>query len=125
MKKLAIVALASVIGLSAFTTSEAEAKNGRNAAIAAGVLGAVVGGLIVSQAQAAPAYGYGYQPHGYRHAPVRYRYVEETPVEYRRVRRVRQYDEYGYRRPVVVRKTIIEKRYEPAPSHYGAFDPGW
>ncbi|WP_134500647.1 hypothetical protein [Microvirga pakistanensis] len=137
MKKLAIAA-AAVIALGSMAPDVAEAKNGRKrAAIVAGVAGAVIGGLIVSQsrAHAAPAYGYGqsygYPASGYRpaYAPnYGYSHSYQQPVEYRRVRR--RYDDYTYERPVVTRKVIIEKRYvekryEPAYNGYDDDDYGW
>jgi hypothetical protein len=130
MKKLAALSAVALIGLSTLVPGEAEARSRRNAAgaaIAAGVVGLAVGGLLASQAQAAPSYGYpayGRADYGYRHAPVRYRYVEEAPVVYRPVRRYEA--EYTYTRPVTVRRTIIERRYESAPVYdsYGD-DYGW
>ncbi|EIM30697.1 hypothetical protein [Microvirga lotononidis] len=118
MTKLAALSAVALIGLSTLTPGVAEARSRRNvagAAIAAGVVGLAIGGLLASQAQAAPAYGYpAYQPdYGYRPAPVRYRYVEEAPVVYRPVRRYEP--NYTYTRRVTVRRTIIKKRFETAP----------
>jgi hypothetical protein len=129
MKKLAALSAVALISLSTLTPGEAEARSRRNvagAAIAAGVVGLAVGGLLASQAQAAPSYGNpAYQPdYGYRPAPVRYRYVDEARVVDRPVRRYKT--EYTYSRPVTVRRTIVERRYETAPVYdsYGD-DYGW
>jgi hypothetical protein len=131
MKKLAVLSAVALIGLGTLASSEAEARsrnrNVAGAAIAAGVVGLAVGGLLASQAQAAPSYGYpaySEPDYGYDPAPVRYRYVEEAPVVYRPVRRYEP--EYAYGRPVTVRKTIIERRYETVPVYdTDGNDYGW
>jgi hypothetical protein len=129
MTKLAALSAVALISLATFASGEAEARNrNRNvagAAIAAGVVGLAVGGLLASQAHAAPSYGpptYAQPHYGYHHAPVQYRYVEEAPVVYRHVPRYET--EYTYSRPVTVRRTIIERRYEPVPA-YAPYYSGW
>ena len=66
IKKFAAVAIASLSMATAFAPS-AEARYGRNAAIAAGVVGGVVAGALIAgaarPAYAAPAYGGCYRKH--------------------------------------------------------------
>ncbi len=77
MKRLAALSAAALIGLGALNPSAAEAR-GRGGAVAAGVIGGLAAGALLgsalSEARAAPAYGYG-DPDGYR--PVARGYVEE------------------------------------------------
>ena len=68
MKKFATLAAAALMGVGALGSTAAEARGG--GAIAAGVIGGLAAGALlgaaVSEAHAAPAYGYGYA----RPAPV-------------------------------------------------------
>ncbi|WP_336488915.1 hypothetical protein [Methylobacterium nigriterrae] len=103
MKRLAILSGAALIGLGALASSAAEARGG--GAVAAGLIGGLAAGALIgaamSEAHAAPAYGYAL---AYGYAPVRtYRpvraYEDDAPVyETRRV--VRRYEAvptgYGY-----------------------------
>lgn len=108
MKTIATLAAATLVMMGSLGAPQAEARGG--GAVAAGVIGGLAAGALlgaaISDAHAAPAYGYGYaQPapaYGYGYAPpprVRAYEVDEVPV-YRTERVVRRYDvdpDAGYR----------------------------
>lgn len=116
MKKIATVTAAALVAVGALGTPQAKARGG-GGAVAAGLIGGLAAGALlgaaVSEAHAAPAYGYGYgrpaPAYGYEYdapPPVRYRPAlvvreydyEDAPV-YRRPHPVRAYEDgaYGYR----------------------------
>lgn len=90
MKTLAVLSAAALIGMGALTSSAAEARGG--GAVAAGLIGGLAAGALlgaaISDAQAAPGYGY---TAPYRDdAPVAHRYIVEEPAY--ETRRVVSYD---------------------------------
>jgi hypothetical protein len=140
MKRFAVVSAVALIGLGALSPTDAEARSRRHhnnnagAAVAAGVAGALIGGLVASAANnayAAPAYGgpydgYGYD-YGYGPAPVAaypYGYYRRPPA-------VRTYNYYApapaYRaRPVVRAYPAPYQRYGYAPVRpYGTYGYGY
>lgn len=120
MKKFTTLAAAALIGMSALSSTAAEARGG--GAIAAGVIGGLAAGALlgaaVSEAHAAPAYGYGYA----RPAPV-YGYEAAPVVSYRPARVVRSY-EYDDAVPVYRAQRVI-RGYEGAPGEYGYRPAGY
>jgi hypothetical protein len=118
MKSLAVLSAAALLGIGTLASSAAEARGG--GAVAAGLIGGLAAGALLgaamSQAQAAPAYGYAPPAYGYgpprAYRPVRAYEDDAVPVyEHRRV--VRRYEvgppaydfgygpgAYGWHRPV-------------------------
>jgi hypothetical protein len=120
MKKLAVLTTVALISLGAAAAPQAQARDGRNAAIAAGVIGGLAAGALlgaaVSDASAAPASVYGY-------APVTEGYAVVPAPAYETTRVVRRYDvpdtyveEYAPRR--VYRTTRVVRTYD-SPVAYG------
>lgn len=119
MKTFAAMSAAALIGLGVLTSSAAEARGG-GGAVAAGLIGGLAAGALlgaaVSEAHAAPAYGYARPyddgPVVYReryaepdYAPRRVVRYESAPVEYDEPRPPRRWHRdcdrpYGYGRPV-------------------------
>jgi hypothetical protein len=111
MRKIATLAAVGVLALGAFSTSDAEARQGRRtAAVAAGVVGLAAGAAIAgaaSQAYAAPSYGYGAPAYGYQ-APA---YGYAAPVTSYRY----SYDDGYYAQPAYRERRVVRYYEEPRP----------
>lgn len=120
MKKFATLAAATLMGVGALSSTAAEARGG--GAIAAGVIGGLAAGALlgaaISEAHAAPTYGYGYA----RRAPV-YGYEDAPAVRYRPARVVRGY-EYDDAEPVY-RPHRVVRTYEDVQGGYGYRTAGY
>lgn len=111
MKKFAVLSAAALIGLGSLAATQAEARDGRNGALAAGLIGGMAVGALVgsaANAYAAPAYG-----------PV---YVERPAPVYRTRRVVRSYApveevEVEYAPRPRYRTTRVVRTYEYAPRY--------
>lgn len=117
LSKLGLAAMAAVVAIGMGTPS-AEARNGRNGAVAAGLVAGVVAGAVLSQAaraddyddgyRAVPVYddGYGgyerprYRPKRYYRERPRYyqrpRYYEDRPYRPKRYYQAPRYQAPGY-----------------------------
>lgn len=111
MRRIATVAVAALVAVGALGTPNAEARGG-GGVVVAGIIGGLAAGALlgaaVTEARAAPAYGYGYD------GPV---YEDDVPPPVRS-RPVRTY-EYGYEDVPVYRAPRVVRTYDGGPEGYG------